>query len=29
VKLLGELADLGADLRQALMVSLLRQHIDP
>lgn len=29
VKLLGELADLGAELRQALMVSLLRQHIDP
>ncbi|MEX0847605.1 MAG: MerR family transcriptional regulator [Ilumatobacteraceae bacterium] len=29
VTLLGELADLGAELRQALMVSLLRQHIDP
>lgn len=29
VKLLGELADLGAELRQALMLSLLRQHIDP
>lgn len=28
-KLLGELADLGAELRQAFMVSMLRQHLDP
>lgn len=28
-QLLGELADLGAELRQAFMVSLLHQHLDP
>ena len=29
VQLLGELADLGAELREALVVSMLKHHLDP